>query len=418
MRVLLTGLNHKTAPLDVREKVAFSKDQLSEALPLLAERVGQAVVLSTCNRTEVYAVADEPADTTEEVRRFVAGYHGLDPAVLAPHMYDLVDTEAARHLFRVSSGLDSMILGESQILGQVRGALTAASDSNSLKTPVSRLFHRAIRTGRRVREETDLGRNALSISFAAVQLCERVLRTLGGARVLLIGAGEAGQLVARALRTTGAGELVIANRTLERGQDVARELGGTAAPLSEIDQLLRDADIAIAATETPEYVLTAEAVQAAAEKRGDRSLLLFDLGVPRNIEPETADLENVSLFNIDDLSSIAEENLKERENAAGEAEQIVEDEVSRFMAWWDSLHAVPLIKELRAHADQIRTEELEKALRKVAELSSEDIEALDAMTRSIINRLLHNPTISLKQGNGDGQIHAARELFRLWGESR
>ena len=229
----------------MREKVAFSKDQLSEALPLLADRVGQGVILSTCNRIEVYAVADEPANMTEEVRRFVAGYHGLDPVALAPHMYDLADADAARHLFRVSSGLDSMILGESQILGQVRGALTAGSEANSLKTPVSRLFHRAIRTGRRVREETDLGRNALSISFAAVQLCERVLRTLGGARVLLIGAGEAGQLVARALRTTGAGELVIANRTPERGQDVATELGGTAAPLSEIHRLLQEADIAI-----------------------------------------------------------------------------------------------------------------------------------------------------------------------------
>lgn len=417
MRVLLTGLNHKTAPLEVRERVAFSKDQLSDALPQLADRVGQVVLLSTCNRTEVYSVADDPAETIKDIRQFVASYHGIDPNVLDSHMYNLSDAEATRHLFRVSSGLDSLILGESQILGQIRSALTVASNSNSLKIPVSRLFHRAIRTGRRVREETDLGHNALSISFAAVQLCERTLLSLKGARILLIGAGEAGQLVAQALHTTSAGEIVIANRTPEHGESVARELGGKVAPLSDIHELLQHADIAISATEISEYVLSTHSVQAAIGKKEHRRLLLFDLGVPRNIDPEVGSLESVTLFNIDDLSSIAKENLKERAKSAAEAERIVQNEVTKFMAWWDSLQVVPVIKEIRAQADQIRTEELNKAQRKMGELSPGDLDTLEAMTRSIVNRLLHNPTISLKQGNGDNQIQAARELFRLWGKS-
>ena len=414
MHILLTGLNHETAPLEIREQVSFSKEQLSEALPLLADRVGEGVILSTCNRTEVYTVAEEPPEATGEVRRFLANYHGLDQRSVDPNLYDRIDADAVTHLFRVSCGLDSMIVGESQILGQVRAALTAAAESHTLSSPLSRLFHRAIRTGRKVREQTDVGKNPLSMSYAGVQLARRVMGNLAGLRVLLIGAGEAGQLVAQALRTTGASDLMIANRTHERSEELVRNLGGTTVRLSEVGASLSTADIVIAATEAPDYILTEDVIASADNGRQGRPLFLFDLSVPRNIEPRAGSINGVSLFNIDDLSSIAEENLEGRKEAAVEAERVVEGEVDRFISWWDSLEAVPLIKDLRQRAEQVRKRELDRALRMIPDLSPKDAERLDAMTRSIINRLLHDPTISLKQRTGMAHLQAARDLFRLW----
>ena len=413
MHILLTGVNHATAPLDVRERVSFSRHQLHEALPLLADHVGEGVILSTCNRTEVYTVSDAPSDAATRIRDFVADYHGLEPSLVSPHLHDQTGVDAVRHLFRVASGLDSMILGESEILGQVRNALTAAAENGSLGAPVSRLFHRAIRTGRRARDETDVGRNALSVSYAAVGLAQRVLGDLRGLRVLLIGAGNAGQLVARALRTTGSSDLMIANRTSERGEELARSLDGRAVDFSELGPTLEAADIVITATEAPDYVLERGAVASAMGGRPGRPMFLFDLSVPRNIEPTAGDIDEVSLFNIDDLSSIAEENLESRREAAADAEEIVEGEVVRFMAWWDSLEALPLIRTLRERAERTREAELARALRKLPDLSADEIEALDAMTRSIINRLLHDPTVALKRRSDRSQIQAARDLFRL-----
>ena len=417
MHVLLTGLNHKTAPVEVRERVSFPKERLSDALPILANEAGEGVILSTCNRTEVYTVSDDPAGASEEVRRFLTKYHQVAPEWLAPHLYDRSDAEAVRHLFRVSSGLDSMLLGESEILGQVRSALAAASESHSLGAPASRLFHRAIRTGRRVREDTNIGRNSLSISYAAVDLAQRVLGNLRGLRVLLIGAGEAGRLVARALRTTGASPLMIANRTRERSDELARQLGGRSVSFSDVGASLADVDMVIVATEASDRVITREEIASAGGTRNGRPLFLFDLAVPRNIDPEVGAIDKVSLFNIDDLSSIAEENLEGRKEAAAEAERIVEEEVADFMKWWDSLEAVRLIKALRQRADGIRARELARALRKMPDLPHEDVQTLDAMTRSIINRLLHDPIVSLKQRASEGDLRVAQKLFRLWEET-
>ena len=414
MQILLTGLNYRTAPIEVREKVAFSREQLTEALPTLADRVGQGVILSTCNRTEVYAVTEHPKEMAAEIGSFLSDYHGVDSQTIEPLLHVTTNEDAVRHLFRVASGLDSMILGESEVLGQMRNALTAASDAQSLGPPVSRLFHRAIRTGRRVRHETAIGRNPLSVSYAAVRLAQRVLGDLAGLRVLLLGAGEAGKLVARALGTTGVDELVIANRTEARGRELARELGGRAIPFPEVESTLTGIDIVIAATEATEYVLTGDAVAASAAARNGRALFLFDLSVPRNIEPTAASTDNVSLFNIDDLTSIAEENLSERKQAAQEAEKIVEEEVAEFLDWWGTLDAVPLIKAMRDEAERIRGDELARALGGLSELSDEQEETLEAMTRSIVNRMLHNPTISLKKrGADEDHLRSARDLFGL-----
>ena len=411
MHIVLVGLNHRSAPLEVRERVSFPKEQLSDALPVLKERVGEGVILSTCNRTEVYSASENPAATVQQIRGFFADFHDLAPDELSPYLYHYTDVEAVRHLFRVASGLDSMIVGESQILGQVRHALIAASQTQSTQVSLIGLFHAGVRAGRRVREETDVGRNALSISYAGVQLAQRVMGTLSGLRVLLIGAGEAGRLVAQALRTDGVSDLMIANRTWERADELAQSLGGMVTPFSDIDDALRDADIVIAATDSPEFVITHE---MAALARRDGPQFFFDLAVPRDVDPQVEQLDGVNLFNIDDLFSIAEENLEERKRAALDAEAIAEDEVARFMKWWDSLDAVPVIKTLQRQAEDLRRRELERALRKLPDLSAEELKVVEALTRSIVKKLLHDPTEFLKQRADKSQLAAVRDLFSLW----
>lgn len=412
LHILLVGLNHRTAPLEVREEVSFPRAKLLDALPRLKEKVGEGVILSTCNRTEVYTIAHSAARAASEVTYFVAEYHGLAPEALSPHLYEHTDAQAARHLFRVASGLDSMVLGEHQVLGQVRAALTAASQSGSLGVPLSRLFHGAIRAGRRVREETEISRNAISISYAGVQLAQRTLGGLSGLRVLLVGAGEAGQLVARALRPLGVCDLMVANRTRSRAEELARQLSGRTVPMSEVQRALVEADIVISATDAPEAVISRDMVQEAMLQRGQRVLFLFDLAVPRDIDPRAGELEGVRLFNIDDLSAIAEENLETRRQAVAEAEGIIEEELARFMKWWESLEALPVVKALHRQAEDIRRRELARALRKLSGLAPEQQEVVNALTRSIVRKLLHDPTIALKQGSS-AQLQAARELFRL-----
>ena len=415
MHILLTGLDHKTASLELRERVAFTAYQLSDALPRLGGIIGEAVVVSTCNRTEVYTTADEPDAAASLVRGFVADYHGLDAAAPAEGFRDLVDADAVRHLFRVAGGLDSMIVGESQILGQVRSALAAASAAGTLSAPLSRLFHRAIRAGRRVREETGVGRNALSVSFAAVRLAQTVLGDLTGSRVLLIGAGEAGKLVAEALRKTGVGELAVTNRTARRASALADELGGRAVPFERLDAAVADADIVVAATEAPGHLLSAETVRAAKRDR-DRKMFMFDLAVPRNIDPESASIDGVSLYNIDDLAAVAKENLRERGKAAAAAEAVVEDEVAQFVQWWSTLDALPLVMELRERAEEMRRREMGRALERLDGVSEADASVIDDLTRAIVNKLLHAPTVSLKQRADEETLRAARELFGLRGD--
>ncbi len=416
MHILLTGLDHKTASLELRERVAFTAYQLSDALPRLGVIVGEAVVVSTCNRTEVYTTADEPEEASALVRRFVADYHGLAGASPAEGFRDLVDADAVRHLFRVAGGLDSMIVGESQILGQVRSALAAASAAGTLSAPLSRLFHRAIRAGRRVREETGVGRNALSVSFAAVRLAQTVLGDLSGSRVLLIGAGEAGKLVAEALRKTGVGELTVTNRTARRASALADELGGRAVPFDRLDVAVADADIVVAATEAPDHLLTAETVRAANRDR-DRGTFMFDLAVPRNIDPQAASIDGVSLYNIDDLAAVAQDNLRERRKAAAAAEAVVEDEVAQFVQWWSTLDALPLVMELRERAEEMRRREMGRALERLDGVSEADASVIDDLTRAIVNKLLHAPTVSLKQRADEETLRAARELFGLRGDA-
>jgi glutamyl-tRNA reductase len=379
--------------------------------------VGEGLILSTCNRTEIYATADDAESAAARAGRFMASFHGVPHESLTPHLRQLLDEEAVHHLFRVAGGLDSMIIGESQILGQVRDALTAASEANSVDTPLVGLFHAAVRTGRRAREETDIGRNALSISYAGVNLASRVLGGLEGRKALLIGAGEAGKLVAVALRTSGVGGLMIANRTTSRSAELASELAGNVVTFDSIPDSLGEVDIVIVATDAPEYIISRAMVeQSLAMARSDRTLFIFDLALPRDVEPSAGDLPGVKLFNIDDLASIAEENQRTRQNAANDAERIVQDELRRFMIWWESLDAEPMIRALRLRAEAVREEELARAVKNMPGLSDDDRRVLEALTRSIVNRLLHDPTVFLKNQASKSELDAARLLFGLWGD--
>ena len=291
------------------------------------------------------------------------------PTVLAPHLYSRTGSDAVQHLFGVSSGLDSMIVGESQILGQVRGALSAATEAKSAKMTCVGLFHSAMRVGRRVRQETNIGRNPLSISYAGVRLAQRVLGDLSDKRALLIGAGEAGSLVARALRTVGVGDLMIANRTESKAKELAGYLSSRVVPFERLDDSLKVADIVIAATDSPNYIITSAMSDSLHRMPGEAPLFAFDLAIPRDIDPEVATEDGVRLFNIDDLSAIAEENMAERRRSATDAKLIIDEEVAKFMIWWDSLDALPTIKAIRQQAEDVRQKELAKAIDMLNDLS-------------------------------------------------
>ena len=412
-QILLVGLSHKSAPLEVREAVSFLSSQLHQALPLLKKEFGEAVILSTCNRSEIYTVTDDPPRAAESIRRFVAQYHSLDPNVVAPHLYSRTGADAVRHLFGVSGGLDSLIVGESQILGQVRDALSASNEAKATNLTSVRLFHAALRVGRRVRQDTNIGRNPLSISYAGVRLAQRVLGSLSDKRALLIGAGEAGSLVARALRTVGVGDLMIANRTESKAQELADYLSGRVAPFDRLHESLKATDIVIAATDSPSYIITPRMADSLFRAPFETPLFAFDLAVPRDIDPSVSSKCGVRLFNIDDLSAIAEENLEERRRSIGDAELIIDEEVSRFMKWWDSLDVLPTVKAIRRNAEDIRLRELDKALGMLNGISPEERQVVETLTRSIVNKILHDPTDSLKNGATKSQVRAAKELFRL-----
>lgn len=412
-QILLVGLSHKSAPLEVRESVSFRSSQILEALPVLRNELGEAVILSTCNRSEIYTVTDNPAQAAEGIQRFVAQYHDLPSDSIAPHLYSRTGQDAVKHLFSVSGGLDSLIVGESQILGQVREALSASNEVKAVNSATVRLFHAALRVGRRVRQETNIGRNPLSISYAGVRLAQRMLGDLSDKRALLIGAGEAGSLVARALRTVGIGDLVIANRTESKARELAVYLSSRVIPFENLDDALQSTDIVIAATDSPGYIVTTSMGNSLHRMPGDAPLFAFDLAIPRDIDPQVASEFGVRLFNIEDLSAIAEENLAERRRAADDAEVIIDEEVARFMKWWDSLDVLPTIKAIRRNAEDIRERELAKALGMLDDMTPESRQVVETLTRSIVNKILHDPTDSLKNGATKSQLRAAKDLFRL-----
>ncbi|MBI2170657.1 MAG: glutamyl-tRNA reductase [Chloroflexi bacterium] len=412
MRIIILGLSHHTAPVDLRDKVAVPSAQLPEALRALRSSLGKGVILSTCNRTEVYTITPSAAAGLQALSAHFAAYHGVPLEELEPHLYAYSQRQAVRHLFRVACGLDSLILGESQILGQVREAYAASSRAGMAGGALSRLFHQALRVGKRARRETAIGKNALSISRAAVELARRHLGDLSQKGVLVIGAGDAGALAARALADAGVTDITVANRTYARAAELAADLNGRAAPLDDLPLLLEQTDIAISATGSPGYVLTPKLV-AQARVSSDRPLFLIDIASPKDVDPAVKTFTGVHLYDMDDLEAVAETNRRARQAEAKKVDAIVHQETDAFMAWLRSLGVVPTVAALHQQAEALRARELARALKRLPELASADQSTLEAFSRALVKKLLHTPTATLKAKGDPTLTETAQELFGL-----
>ena len=415
--IVVVGLSHQTAPLAVREALAFPKDRLGEALERAREEAGlsEAMILSTCNRVEVYGRAPEPV--SRHVAEFLARFHDRRLDELGSQVYQLEGDAAVRHAFRVAASLDSMVLGETQILGQVKRAYEAAEEAGSLGSVLNALRNRSLAAAKRARTETAIGRNAVSVSHVAVELARKIFGDLRDRSVLLVGAGKMSELAARQMVQGGARATVLGGRTFEKAEQLAAALGGQAAPLEALRSSMAEVDVVISGTGAPGLVVRREDVEEAQAAKRNRPLFLIDIAVPRDIEPEAARVKGVFLYDLDDLRSVAEANLRERRKEAASAEAILEEEIGAFLEWRRSLDVVPLLVELRSRADEIRRAEVDKARRRLGPLTPEQEKALDAVTSGIVNKLLHSPTVELKRmaGNRHHTEHVGliRKLFGL-----
>jgi glutamyl-tRNA reductase len=411
----ILGINHKTAPVALREKVAFSEDRLVAALRTLRQENGvtEVVILSTCNRTEVYWSGSASG---AELSQWLERHHGND-LDLASSLYNHQESRAVEHAFSVASGLDSMVLGEAQILGQLKDAYRVAQETGSTGPVLNKLFQAAFSAAKRVRSETRIGANAVSLASATVSLARRVYSDLSEHSALLIGAGEMNALTARHFMSAGVKRMVIANRTLERAQALAADIKATAVGLSDLDKELAQADIVISCTASPSPLVTKRAVETAIRARRRRPIFMVDMAVPRDIEAEVADLEDVYLFSIDDLQQLVNENLQQREAAAGGAREVIAEEVNRFLADTRAQDAGPAIRALRQQADAIRQQTLEQARRMAASGKSTE-EVMEYLANTLTNRLLHAPTQALRQAAELADMALAEAVNKLLTEER
>jgi glutamyl-tRNA reductase len=414
----VVGVNHRTADLPVREALAFPRDALPAALQRVREEAGaaEAMILSTCNRVEVYA-RSEPPDGAERLREFLCSFHGRTVESLGGSLYDLTGPEAVHHAFRVVSSLDSMVIGEPQILGQVREAYHLAEAAGTLGPVLGALRNRSVAAARRVRSETGIGAGAVSVSYVAVELARKIFGVLEGRNVVLVGAGKMSELAARHLVRGGAVATVVGGRTLHRAAELAAALGGQAVPLERLRDALAGADIVISGTGATGLVIQRDDVEAVRSVRRNRPLFLIDIAVPRDIDPSVARLAGVFLYDLDDLRAVAESNLRERRKEASAAESLIEKEAREFIEWEKSLDVVPLLVEMRQRADHIRKSELAKVRSRLGTLTPAQEEALEAATNAIVNKLLHAPTIHLKDatrnGHGPEHLNLIRKLLGL-----
>lgn len=417
MQLNLIGINHQTAPLAMREKAAVSSSRLADSLTSLRSHVPQGIILSTCNRTEIYIATTCNEDTAEKATLdFLRVMLEVPKEELLKYVYTYRDTEAAEHLFRVSSGLESMVVGEYEVLGQVRQALEVAEKRGMVNLPLRHVFQSAIRTGRLVREQTGISRNALSVSSVAVDLAADIVGNLKKCKMLVIGAGEVGRLVAEVATKRGVTQMVIASRTKDRAQALASVLNGIPADFSDLDNELNTANIVVTCAAAPHRILGLNRIEAAMKKRPELPLVIIDIAVPRNVEPEVSNIRNIFLYNIDDLTEITDLNRKQRESEIQRAEQIITDEISKFDCWWHDLEIRPTIGALMSRAEEIRLSQLNKTLKRLPPLSDEQRENLEAMTKSIVTRILKRPIQYLKTNGNSSHAELVKELFNLEAE--
>jgi glutamyl-tRNA reductase len=397
MHLFLLGVSHRTAPVDLREKLDFSSRDVGAAVEALAAQssAAESVVLSTCNRSEIYVAGTSADSARDEIIRFLSEYHELPAEHFAPHLFSFADADAARHLFRVASGLDSLVVGEPQILGQVKDAFRAASERSCTGPVLRKLFDWSFNVSKRVRTETAVGEGAVSISFAAVQLARKIFGRLHGRRVLVIGAGEISTLTAQHLRAQGVAEVVITSRTAAHAQSLATEVGGHWVPWEGLAQALGTADIIVTATGSQRPIITRDQVEVALRKRPD-PLFIIDVAVPRDVEAAVGEIEQVFLYNIDDLQTIVQENLSKRSAEIERAEAIVREELDKFTSWQRSRGAIPTVVALRDRFETVRRAELARLDAKLASLPPEARPLFDHLTRLIVEKLLVDPTEQLK----------------------
>jgi glutamyl-tRNA reductase len=416
VHLVLVGISHRTAPVELRERIDFQARGLEASLRALAARgaVREAVVLSTCNRAELYGVSDEVDQGRSAFVDFITEFHNVDRQSLQPHVYQIADLDVARHLFRVAAGLDSLVVGEPQILGQVKEAHSVAGATHVVGPFLNRLFHSSFAVGKRVRTETGLGSGAVSVSFAAVSLAKKIFGDLKGRTVLVVGAGEMGKLTAIHMKSQGVHQVTIVSRTMAHAARTAEAIGGaSAAPWEELDTLMGNADIVITATGAVSPILTKAHIESVMRPRRNRPLFLIDIAMPRDVEPAAGEIEQVFLYNIDDLQATVRENLARRASEVARAEVIVGEEVDKFGSWLRSRGAIPTVVALRQRFDAVRRSEVDRL---ASTLPPEVRERVDDITRLVVEKLLLTPTEQLKTLNDAETIGAYSEaLTRLFG---
>jgi len=403
--VVVIGLNHRSTPLDLLERMTIGDAQLPKALHDLISRedVSEAVVLSTCNRTEVYARCTRFHPAVEDVRHFLTDQSALDPDTIADHLYTYHDDAAVAHLFGVAAGVDSMIVGEGEILGQVREAWRVAEHESMIGPLVSRVFRQAVEVGKRAGTETAIGRHAVSVPSAAVTVAGERLGGLEGRRVLVIGAGDVGSAMAVALNGAGVSDITVANRSPERGAELAARVGGRAIGLDGVIDNVVETDVLLASTGASDVLLERGEIEAAMSRRGDRALLIVDIAVPRNVDPGVGQVFGVTLLDIDDLKAFAEHSLEQRRQEIGKVREIITEALDRFRLERSAREVAPLVSSLRARAEELRAAELARYRSRLAALDPAAQEAVDALTRGLVNKLLHDPTVRVKEAAGTAQ---------------
>ena len=415
MNVYLIGLNHRTAPIAIREKAAIGAIKLHDSLELLRSYVPRGVILSTCNRTELYIISSDAEHTKTTGFNFLQAHLDIPYTALQKYTYFLEGKAAVEHLFRIACGLDSMIVGEYEILGQVRQALEAAERAKMVNLPLRHLFQSAVRVGRRVREETEISKNALSVSSVAVDLAAKAIGNLESCKMLVIGAGEAGRLVAKAARDRGVSQIVVASRTQERASILTKMLGGTPVSMSKVMEELSTCNLLVTCADAPHWLLDTSHVEAAISQHLESPLVIIDIAVPRNVAPAVGQIRNVLLYNIDDLTQIEKQNRRKRGGETEKAGEIISAELAKFNDWWRTSAARPVVTALMKKAEDIRSMQLDKTLKKLRPLSNEETDNLAAMTRSIITKVLQDPISHLKANmhNNSDYAEMMNELFRL-----
>jgi len=417
--IVLIGLNHNTAPVELRECIAFTEDDARAALARLGDVpvIEEAMLWSTCNRVEVLLVSKQPDEAARETKQFLARFNDLPIERFEESLYVLQGDDAVRHVFRVASSLDSMVLGEPQILGQIKTAYQTATQAKTSGVLLNRLLHRTFFVAKRVRSETGIGDNAVSISYAAIELGRKIFDTLKDKKVLLIGAGEMAELAVEHLIRHNAGDIYVANRTFERGVNLAKKFKGQAIRFEEIVDMLQQVDIIISSTGSVDFIIRKKQIKAVMKKRRNSPLFFIDIAVPRDIDPEINRLANAYVYDIDDLKGVIEENLEDRRREAAKAERIIDEAVIRFREWYKNLDVVPTIVALRSKMEAIAESELEKTLQTLRHLPETDRDAMARMVQATIKKIMHNPTRLLKTDsphiNKSVYLDFTRRLFKL-----